>query len=71
MPRPCRTDTVHFLRRLKDAERAVLLSAGQGDLTDGFREVLDVYATLWNAGYRPGISLSNITIPSMADQPAD
>ena len=30
------------------------MAAGRGDLSDGFREILDVYATLWNAGLRPG-----------------
>jgi hypothetical protein len=31
-----------------------LLAAGAGDLSNGFREVLAVYVTLWNAGLRPG-----------------
>ena len=30
------------------------MAAGAGDLSDGFREMLAVYATLWNAGLRPG-----------------
>ena len=54
MPRPCKLDTRFFSRPLSDAERAILLAAGQGDLTVGFREVLAVYADLWHAGFRPG-----------------
>jgi hypothetical protein len=30
------------------------MAAGAGDLSDGFREMLAVYVTLWNAGLRPG-----------------
>jgi hypothetical protein len=54
MSRPCSPDTKYFQRVLSPADRAVLMAAGRGDLSDGFREILDVYATLWNAGLRPG-----------------
>jgi hypothetical protein len=30
------------------------MAAGRGDISVGFREVLAVYADLWNAGFRPG-----------------
>jgi len=53
MARPCKVDTVQFRRRLNDQERAILLSAGAGCLTRGFRDLLAIYATLHNAGYRP------------------
>lgn len=46
MPRPCRQDTKWLLRPLTDAQRAILLDAGDGDLTRGFNEVLDLYARL-------------------------
>jgi len=29
------------------------LCAGKGDITKGFKEVLDCYAILWRLGYRP------------------
>ena len=54
MARPCKIDTVNFFRRLKDDERAILLAAGAGDLSQGFRDMLAIYAALHNAGFRPG-----------------
>jgi len=54
MARPCKLDTVNFFRRLKDDERAILLAAGAGDLSQGFRDMLAIYAALYNAGFRPG-----------------
>ena len=54
MARPCKIDTVNFFRRLKDDERAILLAAGAGDLSQGFRDMLAIYAVLHNAGFRPG-----------------
>jgi len=54
MARPCKLDTVNFFRRLKDDERAILLAAGAGDLSQGFRDMLAIYAALHNAGFRPG-----------------
>ena len=54
MARPCKIDTVNFFRRLKDDERAVLLAAGAGDLSQGFRDMLAIYTVLHNAGFRPG-----------------
>ena len=46
MARPCKTDTTHFLRPLSPAQRAILLHAGEGDLTRGWHEVLDLYASI-------------------------
>jgi hypothetical protein len=62
MARPCKIDTVNFFRRLKDDERAILLAAGAGDLSEGFRNLLAIYAALHNAGFRPGDSLERISI---------
>ena len=58
MARPCKIDTVNFFRRLKDDERAVLLAAGAGDLSQGFRDMLAIYTVLHNAGFRPGDDIS-------------
>ena len=54
MVRPCKIDTVEFQRKLSDADRAILLSAGGGCLTRGFKDMLVIYAALHNAGFRPG-----------------
>lgn len=53
MPRPCKLDTVEFQRKLSDQDRAVLLTAGQGDLTRGFKNLLSIYTVLHNHGFRP------------------
>lgn len=53
MPRPCLATTKQFRRPIGDAERAVLLSAGAGDLTRGFYLLIEIYAHLHNAGFRP------------------
>lgn len=58
MARPCKIDTVNFFRRLKDDERAILLAAGAGDLSQGFRDMLAIYTVLHNAGFRPGDNVS-------------
>jgi hypothetical protein len=62
MPRPCKIDTVNFFRRIKDDERAILLAAGAGDLSEGFRNLLAIYATLHNAGFRPGDRIEDMLI---------
>lgn len=46
MARPCKHDTTHFLRPLTPEQRAILLHAGEGDLTRGWNEVLDLYASI-------------------------
>jgi hypothetical protein len=58
MVRPCKLDTTKFQRHLSDADRAILLTAGQGDLSQGFHTLLHVYSALHNAGYRPEIDIS-------------
>jgi hypothetical protein len=57
MARPCKIDTVEFQRKLNDQDRAILLTAGAGDLTRGFKELLSIYTVLHNAGFRPGDDL--------------
>jgi hypothetical protein len=60
MVRPCKLDTVEFQRKLTDQDRAVLLTAGQGDLTRGFKELLSIYTVLHNAGFRPGDNVKDM-----------
>jgi hypothetical protein len=59
MVRPCKVDTVNFFRRIDDQERAILLAAGAGDISKGFRDLLAIYATLHNAGFRPGDNVTD------------
>lgn len=60
MARPCLNTTRQFRRVIGDDERAILLSAGQGDLTRGFYLLLDIYAHIHNQGFRPGDDLASI-----------
>ena len=62
MSRPCGLDTVQFRRVLNDAQRQIMLSAGQGDLTEGFAFLLEVYAHLHNQGFRPEHGLAGVKV---------
>ena len=55
MARPCKPDTVQFRRKLTPVQRAVILAAGEGDMTMGFHELLALYSHLHAIGYRPGM----------------
>ena len=57
MARPPTTTTVQFRRKLTDADRTILLCAGKGNISNGFKNVLDCYAILWELGYRPKADL--------------
>lgn len=57
MGMPPRLDTVQFRRKISDEERSVLLAAGLGDITVGFREVLRVYAEMYNLGFKRDMSV--------------
>lgn len=53
MARHPSTNTVQFRRKLSEADRTILLCAGKGNISLGFKNVLDCYAILWELGYRP------------------
>lgn len=58
--------TRNFRRIISDAERSILLAAGQGCISDGFREILSIYHHLWILGYRPSMSLDVLNVDSDA-----
>ena len=60
MARPCLTTTVQFRRKLTPAQRAIILAAGQGDMSRGFNELLALFCQARAAGYRPGMPLDSI-----------
>ena len=62
MGRPASPNVKYFQRQLGDAERRILLAAGDGDMSKGFMEVIDAYAHLHNLGLRPGMSLKHATL---------
>jgi hypothetical protein len=60
--RPSSPQTRNFLRRLSDPQRMILLAAGNGDLSKGFENVLDLYQYAHNEGYRPTMELNSLQI---------
>ena len=69
MARPSSPNTRNFLRILTDPQRIILLSAGQGDLTKGFENVLDLYQWAYNKGFRPNMNLDSLGIAVNNQQP--
>jgi hypothetical protein len=51
--RPASINTVYFTRKLDSASRSILASAGAGDISQGFKNVLDIYRALYLRGYDP------------------
>ncbi len=63
-------NTKYFQRQLGDAERRVLLAAGEGNMSKGFMEVIDAYAHFYNLGLRPWMRLEHatLTIPQESNE---
>ena len=64
MARPSSPTTKNFLRILSDPQRMILLSAGNGDLSKGFENVLALYQYVHNEGYRSDMDMSSLRIES-------
>ena len=52
MARPPKADTVQFRRKLDNPKLQILLSAGQGNISHGFENLLALYHHLHSIGYR-------------------
>ena len=59
--RPCKIDTKRLDRTLNDAERQIILTAGQGDLSRGWHKLLELYAHVHGQGYRPDQSFDLVS----------
>ena len=57
--RPSSLNVKYFQRQLGEAERTILACAGKGDISAGFKVVIESFAVLWEAGYRPQDDLSD------------
>ena len=55
--RPPSINSRWFYRELTMPDKLILACAGNGNISDGFRNVLDAYQILWNCGYRPEMDL--------------
>lgn len=60
--RPALLNTKYFQRTLKEAERQILLEAGEGDISAGFLVVLDLYSHVHNLGYRPDMAFECVSV---------
>jgi hypothetical protein len=53
--RPSSIKSKWFNRQLSDTDKLILAAAGDGDLSKGFKNLLEIYQVLWSRGYRPRI----------------
>jgi hypothetical protein len=60
MPRPPKVDTVQFRRKLDNPKLQILLSAGQGNISHGFENLLALYQHLHSQGYRTDSPLDSV-----------
>jgi len=67
MVRPPKRTTRYFQRTLGVEELQILIAAGNGNISDGFRELMDVYSHVWSLGFRPIMPLSSIEVALSID----
>jgi hypothetical protein len=60
MARPPKVDTVQFRRKLDNPKLQILLAAGQGNISQGFENLLTLYHYLHGIGYRMDSPLESI-----------
>ena len=65
MARPPKSDTVQFRRKLDNPKLQILLSAGQGNISHGFENLLTLYQYLHGIGYRTDSPLESIGLVTM------
>jgi hypothetical protein len=53
--RPSSTKSKWFNRQLSDVDKQILAAAGNGDMSRGFKNLLEIYQVLWSHGYRSTI----------------
>ena len=60
MARPPKVDTIQFRRKLDNPKLQILLSAGEGNISHGFENLLALYQHLHGIGYRTDRPLESI-----------
>lgn len=68
MARPPKVDTVQFRRKLDNPKLQILLSAGQGNISQGFENLIALYQYLHGIGYRTDSPLESIGLVTNLDQ---
>ena len=72
MARPPKVDTVQFRRKLDNPKLQILLSAGQGNISTGFENLLTLYHYLHCLGYRTDSPLESIgLVTNLAESKRD
>jgi len=66
--RPPKIDTVQFRRKLNNPMLQILLSAGQGNISRGFENLLSLYQYLHGIGYRTDNPLESIGLVTNLEQ---
>jgi len=56
--RPASATTRDFRRTLSDTEAAILVHAGAGDISQGFKNMMDIYRALALRGYTPDMDIN-------------
>ena len=73
MARPPKSNTVQFRRKLDNPKLQILLSAGQGNISSGFENILALYQHLHSQGYRTDSPLETVGLvtnyPETIDNP--
>jgi hypothetical protein len=67
MARPPKVDTIQFRRKLDNPKLQILLSAGQGNISQGFENLLSLYHYLHSIGYRTDSPLETIGLVTNLD----
>jgi cation transport regulator ChaC len=67
MARPPKVDTVQFRRKLDNPKLQILLSAGHGNISQGFENLLSLYQHLHSIGYRTDSPLETIGLVTNLD----
>ena len=68
MARPAKVDTGESRRKLDNPKLQILLSAGQGNISQGFENLLSLYQHLHGIGYRTDSPLECIGLVTNLDQ---
>ena len=67
MARPPKVDTIQFRRKLDNPKLQILLSAGKGNISQGFENLLSLYHYLHGIGYRTDSPLETIGLVTNLD----
>ena len=68
MARPPKVDTIQFRRKLDNPKLQILLSAGKGNISQGFENLLSLYHYLHAIGYRTDSPLETIGLVTNLDE---